>query len=95
MVDRFERSSASYQAIKLSDGRFFIFRHRHELAPQVRLGCVATEDEARWLLEWWITHDLLMQTEIECQIAGDPNAAYLNIILKSFQELKAELNACQ
>ena len=95
MVDRFERSSASYQALQLSDGRFFMFRHAHELAPQVRLGCVATEDEARWLLQWWITHDLEMQTEIECQLAGDPDASYLNIILKSFQELKAVLDGRQ
>lgn len=91
MVDRFERSTASYQAIKLSDGRFFMFRHSHELAPQIRLGCVATEFEARWLLEWWISNDLLMQTEIECQLAGDPDSSYLNIILKSFQALKAAL----
>lgn len=82
MVDRQQRSSASYAAHRCFDDVFIIYRMPFQGYGTIQLGKARSEAEAESMLEWWVQNDSRMHEIIKQIEAGIPGASHYTLMLE-------------
>ncbi len=72
-------SSASYKAHREDDGRFTLLRMPHKKYATVPLLGAPTEEVAQCLLDWFVSHDHLVQRVLEL----DSEDALFSIVMEA------------